>query len=506
MSLSTSSVSTQSCFSIASQEALDSNNYFKKASSKKVDGFQHLSPKSETNQPSSSYFNPLVGELVSAAATTAATVFCGPLGFISSCSGYLAGKIAAYEIFKKNEKRKEAAITIQKLWRGYLIRKRIEQDGKSQTLSGFLFTQFFTKYANYPIDELPLPKAPSGRIKVLLSESPPLVIKWTDSQGIDRLKKMKNAREICIRNNLNKLIIPTAKLFHILTFEKRLPIINSSKLQIGLYIEHRDEFTPAVMQLATFFCHAEIDDLISDHAYGGFFPFDGLFRGEMPCYENLPLFASKKYGGYCLGLIDTEMLYITNVNQYNFTPRMTTLLRFFPLHMDEIIKVFQKFLKFTDEEVEKIKKTYASKRDTTLKGFENIYINHRAFLLKKKIGFENPLHIEITTEARRKITCLYTLKTFDLVINFISEKLKENLKKAKKISSIEQLVDLRSILFDKKDLGYLKLVEEIVTISKKTSLEAEKIIHSVLQTLFHEKVICYYSPCLGIYEQQCIFC
>lgn len=505
MSLSTSSAYTQPYSSIASQEALDSNTYSKKAFSKKVDGFQRLSSESKAEQPSS-FFKPWVGELISAAANTAATALCGPLGFISSCSGYLAGKVAAYVIFKKNEKREKAAIKIQKLWRGYLIRNRIERDGKSQTLSGFLFSQFFTKYGNCPIDKLPLPKAPSGRIKVLLSESPPLVIKWTDSNGMRRLKKMKDAREICVKNNLNKLIIPTSKVFNILTFEKRLPIINSSKLQIGLYIEHKNEFTPAVMQLATLFCHAEIDDLVSDNPYGSLFPSDGLFRGEMASYENLSLFASKKYGGYCLGLIDTEMLYITNINQYNFTPRMTTLLRFFPLHMDEIIKVFQKFLKLKDEEVEKIKKTYASKRATTLKGFENIYINHRDFLLKKKIGFENPLHIEITTEARKKITCLDSFKTFDLVINFISEKLKENLKKAKKISSIEQLVDLRSILFDKEDQSYLKLVEKIIKISKKTSLEAEKIIRTALQKLSQERVIYYYFPCLGIYEQQCIFC
>lgn len=499
MSLSTSSAYTQPYTSIASQEALDSNTYSKKASSKRVDCFQHLSSASKAEQPSS-FFKPWVGELISAAANTAATALCGPLGFISSCSGYLAGKVAAYVIFKKNEKREKAAIKIQKLWRGYSIRNRIEKDGKSQTLSGFLFAQFFTKYGNCPIDELPLPKAPSGRIKVLLSESPPLVIKWTDSNGMRRLKKMKDAREICVKNNLNKLIIPTSKVFNILTFEKRLPIINSSKLQIGLYIEHKNEFTPAVMQLATLFCHAEIDDLVSDNPYGRLFPSDG----EMASYENLPLFASKKYGGYCLGLIDTEMLYITNINQYNFTPRMTTLLRFFPLHMDEIIKVFQKFLKLEDEVVEKIKKTYASKRATTLKGFENIYINHRDFLLKKKIGFENPLHIEITTEAGEKITFLDSF-TFDLVINFISEKLKENLKKAKKISSIEQLVDLRSILFDKKDQSYLKLVENI-KISKKTSLEAEKIIDTALRILSQKRVIYYYSPCLGIYKQQCIFC
>ncbi len=442
---------------------------------------------------------------------------------------------------KKSEEQKSTSATeIQSICRGYLARKRAER-AKAHVLDYSLVKKAQGLIDNTSCD---FPRASNGRSLVLLPPGVPLVLKKIDHQAdsterMERYNNMEKARDICIRNNYEHIVVPKAKVYKNFTIEKRLPIDEiKTKEQIGLYIENRNLFTPAVQEFTEFLCQASIFDIQG----GSSNPFEEIHELPLPRYDNIPLYIEN--GQAKIGLIDLERFenYISDFDGDWCFHQCVTAITFFPYHLDEIISAAEKF----DPNIRLYRAHLEKYRDKALKFCKTVYENHSNLIQQKGITTQDPfifkkvdpsriedLKKSIETELRNrdgntgwlgadpdKTISSFNEKAFphflEVTYKMIDDMLRYNMqeftKKNRAISSHIDLLSLRTLGITQYyiDSNIYNLVADHLSMFQFESVfEPTEFIYLVIDTIFKELErggeIAYYNPRFGGYTRL-VFC
>jgi hypothetical protein len=288
------------------------------------------------------------------------------------------------------KRQSRAAVKIQVIWKDYA--RRI----KTSLLSYSLLEQA-KPYIDDPSKLAKVKRASSGSIPVyLLPKELPIVLKETQAPANrTRFKHMQQARHICETNGYKDLVIPKGGLYRNFIIESWQPIIaDGTKEQIGLYIENRGRFRNAVKEFTGFLCQCSFDDITggTNDAYGT------LGQTPLGRYDNIPLYLDPETGEGKIGLIDLEKFSPEPRKWEGCFSSCRDAVHLFPYHLDEIISAAQKF----DDNAEKYRKKLEIEQKETLKRFELTYENHLKFIQEKGITLAKPCEIVELTLGRKK--------------------------------------------------------------------------------------------------------
>ncbi len=155
-------------------------------------------------------------------------------------------------------KRERAATLIQKTFRQYIA----ENNQSSSLLPLELFQQAKALMQSVDIRQFPRAangKTPvyfPPALPIIFKHS-------QHPQTQERVKKMNQARKLCAKNFFTKLTIPKARIYGEFIIECRVPIERTltQKKQIGLYFENQEKFTKAIEEFTAFLCLSHLDDI-----------------------------------------------------------------------------------------------------------------------------------------------------------------------------------------------------------------------------------------------------
>lgn len=449
--------------------------------------------------------------------------------------------------------KQEAATKIQSVCRGHLARCAFRKE-KRILLSDSLFERA-KPFIDTPGGYEDLPRAGSGITRVYFPPDLPIVLKESGPFSCKRrLKKMKEAMEICHNSGYQHLVIPTARTHGKFIIESRLPIMknNDTREQIGLYLENIEKFTKAVEEFTGFLCQGLLDDITggTNDAYAK------LCRVPIGRYDNVAMYLEEGVGK--LGLIDLERFYPRSRSEekraFSACERAEgafsacqQAIRLFPHHLDTIINAAKKF----NPNIEKHREKLEEERNHVLEYFQKAYKNHLDFVKEKNIDLKNPIKfneisqsrkeeirevieglIQEQTERPSRENCLgenpdVTMKRFnevafpeifDCTLKFIDDQLKKKLESlggSAAISSYPKLVSARTLEFSYGSKAYEDLKELIASKLDMITLEqwgkvslASQIIDVILEELEKGKEIAHYNPSFGdgIRSKHLIFC
>lgn len=438
-----------------------------------------------------------------------------------------------------SERESDAAVKIQKYWRGYLGRKKAKK-AKSHVLSYPFFCEA-RPYIDGRLDLKKQPKALAGRSNVYLLEKVPIVVKQIENgkNTEDRFNQMQEAREIILSNQYQNLVIPKVRIYKNCLIEDKLPIErHDTKKQIGFYLENKNCFTKAVKEFAEFSFQSTLSDIAGDTID----PFAYLLGEEerslapLGRFDNVVPFIKEGVGK--LGLVDLEF----------FTPRCQKgkqeaflkckdLICLFPLHFGEILTVAKRYEPAIEKDLEGLEKV----REAALKRFKLAYEDHIAFIKEKKISIESPSALPIIEENRkeelkkkvveailqengqraaynreenleRKMES-FKKETFSEVfkhlMDFLAHVLNNHLIKNPPISTLRDLASHRTLLISPGVIN-MKLYE-IGEILEKVEIKNDWIGEKAVEVIFSElergKEIAYFNPSLGCggHASWCVF-
>lgn len=353
---------------------------------------------------------------------------------------------------------------------------------------------------------------------------------------------MKQAREICEKNNYSHLVIPTARIHENFIIESRLPLLKHDwKAQIGFYLDHIEELTKAVEEFTGFLCQASLGDITVE---GKQSDYSTLSKVPVGRYDNVPMYLENGIGK--LGLIDLEVFYPEHLSEDCFRSCQEAI-RLFPHHLETIIHAAKKF----DSNIEKSRKELEEERDCVLEYFNKVYQVHLDFIKEKKIDITDPAKFadisELRKEMIREAVVKYMLqdsecralretsdldlaiktfnekgfsKIFNMTLNFISFHLKFNIESLggkEKIFSYPELLSARTLMFHPGSSIY-PLSDLQKNIGKKLRMFTWKnkcerfdfarlLVRAILNELVNSKEIAYNNPRFGRAEEiHCIFC
>jgi hypothetical protein len=427
----------------------------------------------------------------------------------------------------------------------------------------FLEASLFQRATSYldthqNIDDLP--RAAAGKTPVYLPRELPIVFKQSgDEENFVRLRQMIAAKKICDENDYTSLVIPTARCYKDFIIESRLPITgHDTKSQIGLYVEHKEQFTEAIKEFAGFFFQADLDDIVGKN----YDPYGVLSKTALGRYDNVALYLEEGKGK--IGLIDLETFRPdTNESKQQWGKewgflKCIILVDLFPYHVDAILDMAKKFVPNVEEYRNKLEEEKAE----ALKRFKIAYENHLDFIKEKGITIDNPIAFtlsnsisqedlkktvlnKISLEANEGNFSLFlknkkevdqVLNSFDrifpkiliLTTDFLSNLLKIKFDNTKEtISSEKELLRFRSLFFtDSSNKWSIKGSKKLYDNFKKQLVqilsEAEinlkldwagdallnVLLQSTLEGLTKAKEISYYNPEFGYggYAVECVFC
>lgn len=427
------------------------------------------------------------------------------------------------------EKQRECAATnIQRVWRGYSARVKTKR-AKNQLLSYALFEQAKLLIDN-PSKYQKFDRASKGKTTVYLPKELPIVLKQSGSPANQkRFEKMQEGRDLCERNGYKKLMIPKARVYKDFIVESRLPLaMDGTKEQIGLYIENRELFTPAVEEFMNLICHCTFNDITGASAD----PYETLSKAPMGRYDNIVLYLQDGQG--MIGLVDLERFgpgYRNRRKEWCFF-KCRDAVDLFPYHLEEIIKVAKRF----DSNIELYRKPLERERDEALKRFKIAYEDHLDFVKQKGISMENPVDFDavsmeqvqevIDKELRLEDKLLAAHfhqiavpQIIDAVNKLILEILECNsaaqMSKGA-ISSNPQLLSIRTLEFDEEDDVYENFIasslNSINMLRFPTESDAKDFLGRLFDVILKEmestKKIAYYNPHFGFASnaKKIIFC
>lgn len=290
-----------------------------------------------------------------------------------------------------NQREEQAALKIQKNFRGFLGRK-VAKFEKRQVLPYPLFEQAKTLLKNRALVEA-MPRTFNGKTKVFLPKDIPIVFKNSGmGPSIYRFEKMRQARQLCDRFGYTHLTIPRSKIHDDFIIEERVPLgLDYLKAQIGFYLEHKESCTQAIQEFTDFCCHAELGDVICTHG-------DWSCLGISGRYDNVPFFKDKDQ--IKIALIDLE--HFSNWKS-NAVEALKTAVTLFPYHLDEILRVGEKHLqKLTPALKMKALESITATQKKSRQFFKVAYEDHAAFLHKHSISNKNPSELVKLTDERKK--------------------------------------------------------------------------------------------------------
>lgn len=303
---------------------------------------------------------------------------------VTKCSKRTPPPLAEKKIIIESNPQKERAATkIQKISRGFLTRKRVEKRWHFLNYIHFLkaktYIQDRSKLAN-------LTKAACGKSPVYFLSNPPLAIKQCKERKA-RFSKIKEAQELCEQSGYKDLEIPAARLFGKFIIERKLPLSHrtidqTTREQMLLYSENRENFTPAIQEFVGFLCQSKISDITGNTSDR----FRHLATNRMGRYDNIGLYLEKNQGK--IGLIDLED-FSSEVDKSNKDwcfLRCQQAVSLFPYHLEEILKSAKEF----DPNIEDYRQLLIEERDESLKRFE-VFEKHLNFVKEKEIPFDKPL-------------------------------------------------------------------------------------------------------------------
>lgn len=233
-----------------------------------------------------------------------------------------------------------AAITIQRAYRNHKSLKPAFD--RAAAMMDLCENHKYNKKGNYRIKGY-CTQANIGACTVHFPKGiPQVVLKYCtetkNSRGslsaYGRLNKMDQGRSVLKEIGSKHLIIPLARIHKRELIEQRLPVDCGFWEQTTLYLNNPEKFTAAIQELTEFCRHAHIGDLINHNNNTGFIQ----SSGPMIRYDNLPIYLENGVGK--IGLIDLEQLTLT---KDLFAPEIATLAQIFPLHIEEILKVAEKY-------------------------------------------------------------------------------------------------------------------------------------------------------------------
>lgn len=451
-----------------------------------------------------------------------------------------------------NSKNPETAATkIQSAFRGYLARKKFKAE-KTLFEGAKLYINDPEKLRKFKL------YGPQNPVYVL--EDLPLVIKESSSKKIKvRFEKMEAAKKICAQNNYSYLTIPNARLHGSFLIENRLPIYTYKgiKAQIGFYLAHLEQITPAVKNFTGFLCQGFLGDII-EHRSLGVDPYPSL--SSEPNYmsrpDNVAMYFEEREG--CgkvkIALLDLEEFFPLSkkTNQkLCVSQACDAAVTFFPHHLEVILKEAKQFY----PKIEKYRKDVEDKQKVVLEYFEKVYGNHLAIVKQNNIDPANPTKFPTISPTRRKeieevlIHKMQEKSTtkkfnpvefhlgdnpkqtlekfkeeefpaiFDGCIKMITDLLEEsvdNYSKSTAISSYPLLLDARTLMFDRDCDIYISIKQSIVNTLSTLTIKGDRqkkeiadfLIHEILIELQNGKEIAWYNPVFGFgaYATSCIFC
>lgn len=376
--------------------------------------------------------------------------------------------------------RDAAATTIQSYWRGRLAKAQVEK-AKRNFLCNALFEK--AKPLINSSDLSKMPKASSGKTHVYFPQGLPVALKHSGSpQNQVRFEKMKQARGLCERIGSNDLVIPKARPYLDFIIETKLPISKYDwKEQVGIYVNNSKQFTNVVREFTRFHCQSSLSDIatISDEHYGT------LSDSCSGRYDNIVLYLDENEVGK-IGLIDLEQFDSAcdrSKEDWCFQ-RCQDLIILFPYHFDDIIEVAKGF----DPDIENYREKLIAIQNESLLRFKLVYEDHQDFVEKKGITLENPAsfeklnsneleqvkdglrrHLYQMHETQRQYPgllgkdpestlTLFFEESFPIILNAIFESINTKLNYRRNefeaVSSMHELVALRTLILDFNEIEY----------------------------------------------------
>lgn len=216
----------------------------------------------------------------------------------------------------------EAAVLIQKTYRGYRDRCLISRQAKVDAVD-FLAKQSLKD----------LPRAVDGETPVYFPPSlPQLIFKEAKQNCSRRLKTMIGARLVCQELAARRLVIPRAVCHGDFLIEQRLPIQVSQDVQAKIYVTEAKNLDRLVSEFVHFALKMRFGDYVVPVQYSR------LKECPEPRSDNVPLFYD--HGVVKMGLIDLEHVYVGKLDQV-----LKDLVFLFPLHAELIKREASKVLR-----------------------------------------------------------------------------------------------------------------------------------------------------------------
>lgn len=287
---------------------------------------------------------------------------------------------------------KDAVIRIQSIVRTHLAKVKATEI-KEHYLDPELFKKA-TYYTKKPANVRGEPRAINGIAMVYLPRNIPIVLKYIgDSISKHRFEKIVEARKLCQKNSYKDLVVPRARVHGDFLLESRLPIeIHDFREQVGLYVDNRDKFTPAIREFAGFLFQTTLNDIVGRPPENFYAQLTDIAIGR---YDNVALYIEETHGK--IGLVDLDQFepYCDRTDDRWCYSRCETLICLFPLHFDEILNVAQEY----DPTIENFHEDLEKIRDKAYAFFKMIYIDHEALIKNNHITLENSTRIlEIKAE------------------------------------------------------------------------------------------------------------
>jgi len=215
--------------------------------------------------------------------------------------GYLAFRVVKWIICKceKTERIDQLANAVlpksQPCARGYLAKLKADKL-RGRFLSAALFEKAKT-FVDPPANLSDLPRASACKTPVYFPHDLPVVLKQSGAvKAQERFEKMWQARDICEKNGYSHLVLSIARLYGDFIIENKLPItFQSTKEQIGLYVENHDKFTRAVEEFTRLLFQSDFYDITEYY---------GWAETVMGRYDNVSLYLEENRGR--IGLLDLE--------------------------------------------------------------------------------------------------------------------------------------------------------------------------------------------------------